>query len=107
MSKKGENNMLVVEPVCRSCQLPEYQRFRDAVLAEVLKLISGKVVEVDQTRLEIKTFMSEGYHPENLPRLATSNLQPPLDQTVSFDTVSREDDPMPTTYRWCIILTDT
>lgn len=81
--------------------------FRNAVLNEVLKLISDKAIEVDGRRLEIKTHQSVGYDPSWLPWIETDDLEPAADEEVNFDTVSPNGEVSPTLIRWEIALVGT
>jgi hypothetical protein len=85
----------------------EEVEFRNAVLNEVLKLISDKAIEVDGRRLEIKTHQSVGYDPSRLPWISTDDLEPAADAEVSFDTVSPKGEVFPTLMRWEITLVGT
>jgi hypothetical protein len=82
--------------------------WRNAVLTEMLKLVTDQWIEVHGVKLQIRTFLSQDYHPEQYPWLADGNPNAPDEDgdSAEFDIVS----PLsttPTDYRYRINLTDT
>jgi hypothetical protein len=85
-----------------------HDSWRPNILTEVLKLIDGKWIVVDGVRLQIKTYLSQDYHPEQYPWLADGHPDAPDEDgnTAEFDIVTPLSD-FPTDYRYSIKLTET
>jgi hypothetical protein len=82
----------------------EFEEFREAVLNEVLKLITDKTIEVDGRRLVIGTWMSTPAG-EGGPERPHNDEE--LGVVATFDTNSPRGEKYPTLYGWRIQLTDT
>lgn len=81
--------------------------WRAAVLAEMLKLVTDQWIVVEGQRLQIRTFLSKDYHPEQYPWLADGTPDAPdkLGDSAEFDIVSLLSN-TPIDYRYRIKLTD-
>jgi hypothetical protein len=80
---------------------------RAAVLAEMLKLVTDQWIVVHGERLQIRTFLSKDYHPEQYPWLADGTPDAPdhHGNSAEFDIVSPLSD-TPTDYRYRIDLVE-
>jgi hypothetical protein len=86
----------------------ETGEWRQAVLTEMLKLVTDQWIEVDGQKLQIRTFLSKDYDPEKYPWLADGPPNAPDDdgESAEFDIVT----PLtitPMDYRYRIKLIDT